>query len=159
MKFPSSTQVYRAIRSRRFWADNFDPIVVHLNARYITMIAASRAPLEKLQAYRERMGWSFTWASSGGNEFNADFGVYFDSHDQEQPVYNYGSVPPGLADREGVSVFAKDDSGGVFHTYSAYARGIDLLNTAYNYIDLTPGGRGEEGRNPQWWVERHDEYR
>ena len=141
-----------------FWADNFDPIVIHLAARDITMVAASRAPLDRLQAYRDRMGWSFNWVSSGRNDFNADLGVHFDPGRVEERVYNYGTIAPGLADREGTSVFARDEAGAVFHTYSAYARGIDLLNTAYNYIDLTPGGRGEDDRGPQWWVQRHDEY-
>jgi predicted dithiol-disulfide oxidoreductase (DUF899 family) len=141
-----------------FWADSFDPVIVHLQARDITMIAASRAPLEKIEAYRERMGWGFTWVSSGRNDFNADYGVYFEPADYDRQVYNYGTIAPGLADREGMSVFAFDEDGALFHTYSAYARGIDLLNTAYNYIDLTPGGRGEAGFSPQWWVERHDEY-
>ncbi len=141
-----------------FWADNFDPNVVHLAARDTRMVAVSKAPLDKLLAYRERMGWSFHWVSSFANSFNHDYGVGFALDEQDTPVYNYGSNTPGLAEREGVSVFAKDADGRVFHTYSAYARGIDLLNTAYNYIDLTPKGRDEEGRAPQFWVRRHDEY-
>jgi predicted dithiol-disulfide oxidoreductase (DUF899 family) len=141
-----------------FWADNFDPNVAHLAARDTRMVAASKAPLDKLLAYRERMGWSFHWVSSFANSFNHDYGVGFTPEEQDTPVYNYGGNTPGLAEREGVSVFAKDAEGRVFHTYSAYARGIDLLNTAYNYIDLTPKGRDEVGRSPQFWVRRHDEY-
>jgi predicted dithiol-disulfide oxidoreductase (DUF899 family) len=141
-----------------FWADSFDPVIVHLNARDTTMVAVSRAPYAKLAAYRERMGWSFKWLSSGGSDFNADLGVYFEPAQRDEPVYNYGTIAPGLADREGMSVFCKDDAGSVFHTYSAYARGIDLVNTAYNYLDLTPGGRDEEGKPPQYWVRRHDRY-
>jgi predicted dithiol-disulfide oxidoreductase (DUF899 family) len=141
-----------------FWADNFDPVIVHLNARNTTMVAVSRAPYANLAAYRGRMGWSFKWLSSGENDFNADFGVYFEPELRDERVYNYGTIAPGLADREGLSVFFKDDTGAVFHTYSAYARGIDLVNTAYNYLDLVPAGRDEEGRRPQYWVRRHDRY-
>jgi predicted dithiol-disulfide oxidoreductase (DUF899 family) len=141
-----------------FWADSFDANVVHLAAHGTTLVAISRAPAAKLEAYRERMAWGFHWVSSGGNDFNSDFGVAFSPEQRESRIYNYGSQAPGLADREGVSVFFRDHEGTVFHTYSAYARGIDLLNSAYNYIDLTPEGRGEEGRQPQFWVRRHDEY-
>jgi predicted dithiol-disulfide oxidoreductase (DUF899 family) len=140
-----------------FWADNFDPVVQHLRARDVTMIAVSRAPLPKLAAYRERMGWSFKWVSSGDNDFNYDFGVAFRPDELERPVYNYGTLAPGNADREGVSCFALGANRSVFHTYSAYARGIDLVNTAYNYLDLVPNGRDENGRGA-FWVRRHDEY-
>jgi predicted dithiol-disulfide oxidoreductase (DUF899 family) len=141
-----------------FWADNFDPIVVHLKARDITMVVVSRAPYTKLAAYRDRMGWSFAWVSSGESEFNYDYGVSFRPDQEGDAVFNYGTLVPGRADREGVSVFVRDQGGALFHTYSTYGRGIDLLNTAYNYIDLVPKGRGEEGHYPQYWVERHDEY-
>ena len=141
-----------------FWADNFDPVVVHLNARDVTMIAVSRAQIDKIERYRRRMGWTFTWVSSFGSDFNYDFGVSFRPGEEDRPVYNFGTLAPGRADREGVTVFAKDAAGNVFRTYSAYARGIDMLNTAYHYLDLVPGGRGEEGRPPQHWVRRHDEY-
>jgi predicted dithiol-disulfide oxidoreductase (DUF899 family) len=141
-----------------FWADNFDPIIVHVNARDTTMVAISRAPYPTLTAYRERMGWSFKWLSSGDNDFNADFGVYFEPGREAEQVYNYGTIVPGRPDREGLSVFVRDDSGAVFHTYSAYARGIDLVNTAYNYLDLVPRGRDEEGNFSQYWVRRHDRY-
>jgi predicted dithiol-disulfide oxidoreductase (DUF899 family) len=136
-----------------FWADNFDPNVVHLKARDVTLVAISRAPYEKLAAYEQRMGWGFDWFSSAETDFNYDLGVSF----REESPYNYGTETAG-GDREGVSVFYKDENGDVFHTYSTYARGIDLLNTAYNYLDLVPKGRDEEGRPPQFWVRRHDEY-
>ena len=144
-------------KSCSFWADNFDPNVVHLNARDVTFVAVSRAPLAKLAPYRERMGWSFKWVSSAETDFNFDYGVSFASADQASPVYNYGSLSPGIPEREGMSVFFKDETGNVFHTYSAYARGIDLLNAAYNYLDLVPKGRDENGRG-QFWVRRHHEY-
>ena len=142
-----------------FWADSFDANVVHLNARDVSFVAVSRAPLEKLIAYRDRLGWSFRWVSSGGNRFNYDFGASFDPEVQGKPVYNYGTIVPGRADREGMSVFHRDADGAVFHTYSAYARGIDALNAAYSYLDLVPKGRDEESLPwVQFWVRRRDEY-
>jgi len=143
-------------KSCSFWADNFERNVVHLNARDVSFAAISRAPVAKLLAYRERMGWTFDWVSSGANDFNFDYGASFVSDDLERPVYNYGSLNPRGPDREGMSVFAKEN-GEVFHTYSSYARGIDLLNAAYNYLDLVPKGRDEGGRG-QSWVRRRDEY-
>jgi predicted dithiol-disulfide oxidoreductase (DUF899 family) len=141
-------------KSCSFWADNFDPNVVHLRARDVTIVAVSLAPYGKLAAYRGRMGWSFPWYSSAGSDFNVDYGVSF----TDGAEYNYGSQTVSNTEREGVSVFAQGLDGAVFHTYSAYARGIDLLNTAYNYLDLVPKGRDEEGQAPQFWVRRHDEY-
>jgi predicted dithiol-disulfide oxidoreductase (DUF899 family) len=142
-----------------FWADSFDANVGHLNARDVTFVAVSRAPLEKLDAYRRRLGWSFKWVSSGASEFNYDYRASFRPEEQDDQVYNYETISPGRADREGMSVFCRDASGEIFHTYSAYARGIDILNAAYNYLDLVPKGRDEEG-GPwvQFWVRRRDEY-
>jgi predicted dithiol-disulfide oxidoreductase (DUF899 family) len=144
-----------------FWADNFDPVIVHLNHRDATMIAVSRAPFKKLAAYKKRMGWNFKWVSSAGNDFNFDCHVSFTPQElaKKKAVYNYVTQDPGPAEREGVSVFFKDPKGRVFHTYSAFARGIDMLNTAYHYLDLAPKGRDEAGHDfPQFWVRRHDEY-
>jgi len=140
-----------------FWADNFDPIVVHLNARDVTMVAISRAELDKINRYEERMGWSFKWLSSDGSDFNFDYGVSFAPDEQETLVFNYGTLAPGGGEREGVSVFVKDEDE-IFHAYSTYGRGVDMLNTAYHYLDIVPKGRGEEGNSPQYWVRRHDEY-
>jgi predicted dithiol-disulfide oxidoreductase (DUF899 family) len=146
-------------KSCSFWADNFDPNVVHLQARDVTMVSVSRAPYEQLAAYKRRMGWGFDWFSSAETDFNYDLGVSFTPEDeQREGAYNYGSQAPGMPEREGFSVFYKDADGQVFHTYSAYARGIDLMNTAYNYLDVVPKGRDEEGGRPQFWVRRHDEY-
>ena len=143
-----------------FWADNFDPNVVHLNARGVTLVAVSRAPFAKIAPYKERMGWSgFHWVSSFNSDFNYDYGVSFTPEQQAtKAIYNYrveGSPPP---DREGISVFFRDGIGKVFHTYSTYARGLDMMNAAYHYLDLVPLGRDEEGRSPQYWLRRHDEY-
>jgi predicted dithiol-disulfide oxidoreductase (DUF899 family) len=141
------------------WADNFNGILVHLNQRDVTMVAISRAPYAKLAAYKERMGWRFKWLSSFGSDFNFDFNVSFRPEDVEKgrAVYNYTVQDPGESDREGVSVFYKDAGGTVFNTYSAYARGIDMLSVDYHYLDITPKGRDEGGRGP-YWVRRHDEY-
>jgi predicted dithiol-disulfide oxidoreductase (DUF899 family) len=143
-----------------FWADNFDPNVVHLNAHDVTLVAISRAPFAKLAPYRQRMGWGFPWVSSSQTDFNVDFGVSFMPAVQANGggVYNYRRESSLGSEREGVSVFYRGEDGGVFHTYSTYARGIDMLNAAYNYLDLTPKRRDEEGRDPQYWVRRHGEY-
>lgn len=142
-----------------FWADNFNPNIAHINHRDATMIAVSHAPYGKLAAYEKRMGWNFKWVSSYENDFNFDYHVSFTPEElaKKEAFYNFKMQDPGSSEREGVSIFCKDEKGSVFHTYSAYARGIDLLNTAYNYIDLAPKGRDEGGRN-QYWVRRHDEY-
>jgi predicted dithiol-disulfide oxidoreductase (DUF899 family) len=143
-----------------FWADNFDGIDVHLNHRDVTFVAISRAPLAQLATYRERMGWSFSWVSSSNTDFNFDYNVSFTSDQLADgfSCYNHGTLAPGMEDREGVSVFI-NDGGQILHTYSAYARGIDMLNGAYQFLDLVPKGRDEAGQdNPQFWVRRHHEY-
>ena len=142
-----------------FWADGFNDSIVHINHRDATMIAVSRAPYSKLASYEKRMGWNFKWLSAYENDFNFDYNVSFTPEEvaKKQAFYNFQMQNPGGSEHAGVSVFFKDEKGGVFYTYSAYSRGIDLLNSAYNYIDLTPKGRDEGGRN-QYWVRRHDEY-
>ena len=142
-----------------FWADNFNSVIVHMNQRDTTMIAVSRAPYAKLAAYQKRMGWNFKWVSSHGSDFNFDYHVSFTPEElaKKQAFYNFATQDPWFSEREGTSVFYKDAAGNLFHTYSTYARGIDLLNTAYNYLDLTPKGRDEGGRS-QFWVRRRDEY-
>jgi predicted dithiol-disulfide oxidoreductase (DUF899 family) len=145
-----------------FWADNFNEIIVHLNHRDVTMIAVSQAPYAKLATYEKRMGWNFKWVSSNGTDFNFDYQASFTPEDlaKKKVFYNFEMQEPpgpGTSDREGVSVFYKDLKGNVFHTYSTYARGIDIVNTAYNYLDMVPKGRDENGRG-QFWVHRHDEY-
>jgi predicted dithiol-disulfide oxidoreductase (DUF899 family) len=141
------------------WADNFNGVVVHLNQRDVTMIAVSRAPYAKLAAYRERMGWSFKWMSSFETDFNFDFNVSFTADEvaRKKAFYNFKLQNPEVGEREGVSVFFKDRKGGVFRTYSTFARGIDMLNVDYHYLDIVPKGRDEGGRGP-FWVRRHDEY-
>jgi predicted dithiol-disulfide oxidoreductase (DUF899 family) len=143
-----------------FWADNFNPLGVHLTHRDTTLVAISRAPLAKLERFKQRMGWSFKWVSSGQSDFNYDYYVSFIPQDLKsgKAFYNYGTLDPGMSDREGVSVFYRDPSGAVFHTYSTFARGIDMLNTAYHYLDLVPKGRDEKPGPPQAWLKHHDRY-
>jgi predicted dithiol-disulfide oxidoreductase (DUF899 family) len=148
-----------ACKSCSFWADNFNGIDIHLAHRDISFLAISRAPLPKLEAYKIRMGWSFKWVSSGGSDFNYDFQV---SHDPEAArngtaYYNYGTGVKVGEEMPGVSVFFKDGNGDLYHTYSTYFRGIDQLNGAYNYIDLTPKGRNEGGQ-AMAWLRRRDQY-
>jgi predicted dithiol-disulfide oxidoreductase (DUF899 family) len=142
-----------------FWADNFNGIIVHLNQRDVTMIAVSRAPCRKLAAYKKRMGWNFKWLSSYETDFNFDYRVSFTPEQlaKKEALYNFGTQTPCGTEEQGVSAFYKDSKGSVFHTYSTHGRGIDLLNTAYNYLDLAPKGR-DEGDRGQFWVRRHDEY-
>jgi predicted dithiol-disulfide oxidoreductase (DUF899 family) len=142
-----------------FWADNFNGIVVHLNHRDVTFVAISRAPLAKIEPFKKRMGWSFQWLSSSQNDFNYDYQASFTPNAIQRGTvfYNYAKQKMNMSDREGVSVFYKDASGAIFHTYSTYARGIDMLNTAYHYLDLVPKGR-DEGDSPQSWVRFHDRY-
>jgi predicted dithiol-disulfide oxidoreductase (DUF899 family) len=140
-------------------ADGFNGINVHLKERDVTMIAVSRGPYEKLAAYKERMGWGFKWVSSGNSDFNFDFHVSFKPEEMAtgQAFFNYAIQNPGPADREGHSVFYKDERGDVFHTYSCYSRGNELFNIHYHYLDIVPKGRDENGRGP-YWVRRQDEY-
>ena len=140
-----------------FWADNFNGIIVHLNQRDVTMIAVSRAPYNKLAAYQKRMGWDFNWLSSYDTDFNFDYHVSFTQEElaKNEVYYNYVAQASPSPELQGVSVFFKDSSGRVFHTYSTYSRGIDMLNVAYHYLDLVPKGRDEAGHDfPQFWVRR-----
>jgi predicted dithiol-disulfide oxidoreductase (DUF899 family) len=141
------------------WADNFNAVIVHLNQRDVSMIAVSRAPYGKIDAYKKRMGWGFKWVSSFASDFNFDYQVSFtpDQLSQKKAFYNFTEQDPGISEREGVSVFYKDRGGDIFHTYSTYARGIDMMNVDYQYLDLVPKGRDENGKGP-FWVRRHDEY-
>ncbi len=145
-----------------FLADHFDPITIHIEQRDAAFAAISRAPLDKLQAYRERMDWQFEWLSSNANSFNFDYRVSFSIEDVDasRREYNYalqsqfdGAEAPGL------SVFNKDESGEIFHTYSTYARGLEDFLGAYRFLDVLPKGRDES--NLPWgmaWLRRHDRY-
>jgi predicted dithiol-disulfide oxidoreductase (DUF899 family) len=142
-------------------ADHFNSIVTHLNARDVSMLAVSRAPLDQLQAFEKRMGWTFKWVSSHGNDFNRDFHVSFTKEEMAQGkvYYNYAMSEFPSDEAPGLSVFYKDQAGKIFHTYSAYARGLDILLGVYNFLDMTPKGRDEDTlRYPMAWVRHHDRY-
>jgi len=142
-----------------FWADNYNGIAIHLKHRDAQLVAVSRAPMAKLEAYRKRMGWSFTWVSSLGNSFNRDYHVSFAPAELKDAYYNYDRRGFGVTEAPGLSVFAKNAAGDVFHTYSCYARGLDAMNSAYQLLDLVPKGRDEAGlSHPMAWVRRHDRY-
>jgi predicted dithiol-disulfide oxidoreductase (DUF899 family) len=143
-----------------FWADSYDGIVVHLAHRDVTLVAISHAPYPKLAAYQARMGWTFPWFSSAGSDFNTDFHVSFTPEQQEHGgEYNFARLDHPPDELPGISVFATDDTGAVFHTYSTYARGLDPMNSAYQLLDLVPKGRDEA--DLPWtmaWLRRHDAY-
>ena len=148
-------------KSCSFWADGFERMIPHLAARDTTLVAVSRAPLQKLDAFSKRMGWSFDWYSSEGSDFNYDFAVSFtpeqirDGH----ASYNFGTSGFGIEDAPGISVFYRDEAGNIFNTYSCFARGLDMMNAAYHYLDLTPLGRHEQGLPyPMDWVRLRDQY-
>lgn len=165
-----------------FWADHFDNVGVHLAHRDTTLLAISRAPLKIIERFKRRMGWKFKWVSSAGNTFNYDFHVSFTPEDIEagKVVYNFAKNDWGSEDLPGLSVFYKENSGRrransgtgtghtaarsqspnstVYRTYSTYARGIEIVNTTYNFLDLTAKGRDENPKKPMDWVRYHDRY-
>jgi predicted dithiol-disulfide oxidoreductase (DUF899 family) len=144
-----------------YLADHFDGAAWHLPHRDVTLLAVSRAPLAEVEAYKKRMGWRFPWVSSYGDDFNYDYHVSFTPEEvgKGEVYYNYEMGEFESDEMPGVSVFFKDPSGDIFHTYSAYARGVEVLAGAYNLLDLVPKGRDEEKLPwPMAWVRRHDEY-
>jgi predicted dithiol-disulfide oxidoreductase (DUF899 family) len=147
-------------KSCSFWADNFNGIPIHLNHRDVTLTAVSRAPLATLETYKKRMGWTFPWVSSYASDFSFDYQVSFTPEQiaEGKAYHNYQIRPNTMSDEVGLSVFCYA-AGEVFHTYSCYGRGIDMLNSAYSFLDLVPKGRDEDGlRFPMEWVRRHDQY-
>jgi predicted dithiol-disulfide oxidoreductase (DUF899 family) len=150
-----------ACKSCSFWADHFTGITAHLEQRDAHFVAISRAPLPKLQAFAKRMGWSFPWVSSSETDFNFDYQVSFRPEDRAAGRASYNYVPSEGTSEEmpGISVFYKDENGSVFHTYSTYGRGIELVNASYQWLDLVPKGRDEAGLPyTMAWVRLHDEY-
>lgn len=144
-----------------FVAESFDGAAVHLAARDITLLAVSRATLPEIEAFKKRMGWRFKWVSSNATDFNHDYQVSVTKEEATggQVYYNYQMQQFPSEERPGASVFYKDPAGEIFHTYSTYSRGLDILIAAYNYIDLTPKGRDEEGlSHGMAWVRHHDKY-
>jgi predicted dithiol-disulfide oxidoreductase (DUF899 family) len=148
-------------KSCSFWADGYDGFVVHLARRDVTFVAVSSAPIERIEAFKKRMGWSFKWVSCDGSDFNHDFHVTFtpDKIAGGPVEYNYTERKTSSTELPGISVFCRDGDA-VFHTYSCYERGLDMMNAAYHYLDLVPKGRDERGLpHPQAWVRLHDDYR
>jgi predicted dithiol-disulfide oxidoreductase (DUF899 family) len=144
-----------------YLADHFDGMLPHLAARDVTFTAISRASLAEIDVYKRRMGWHFPWASSFANDFNFDYGVSFELNEngRGRGTYNYQEQDIDSDEMPGLSAFYKDANGEIFHTYSAYARGLDNLVGTYNFLDVTPKGRDED--QLPWtmaWVRRHDEY-
>lgn len=148
-------------KSCSFWADSFDGSIPHLAARDVAFAVISRGPLDKLLAYRQRMGWKFPWLSSAESSFNYDFEVSFSAQqiDAKDARYNYlehANVGPEMP---GMSIFRRDEDDRIYHTYSTFARGLDPLNPVYQLLDLVPKGRNEtELPYPMDWVRRHDSY-
>jgi len=141
------------------WADGYEGIDVHLAARDIAFVTVSNAPFEQIEAYRKRMGLAFKWVSSKGTDFNRDYHVSFSDAERESGFYNYRNGGFPASEAPGVSIFVLDESSTIYHTYSCYARGLDMLNVAYQYIDLTPKGRDEDGLpHTMAWLRRRDEY-
>ena len=150
----------RGCPSCSFWADNFNGIDIHLAARDATLLAVSLAPLKKIEQYKAKMGWNFKWVSSYGSDFNYDYHVSFTEESVADGTASYNYKPQnGTGEAPGISVFYKDEDGTIYHTYSTYARGLDMLNGAYHYMDLLPMGRDEA--NLEWsmaWLNYHDLY-
>jgi predicted dithiol-disulfide oxidoreductase (DUF899 family) len=139
--------------------DNFYRIAVHLNHRDITIAAVSMAAYPKIAGYRQRAGWTFPWYSSARSDFNFDYHVSFTPQQlaEGKAEYNYREIAPYFSEMPGISVFRKE-SGKIYHTYSAYERGLDMLNVAYHYMDLVPKGRDEGEMGMMGWLKRRDEY-
>lgn len=150
-----------ACKSCSFWADGFNGFFVHLEQRDLAFVAVSTAPLEQITAFKKRLGWTFKWVSSFGSDFNHDYQVTESPEERAkgQAYYNYRNDEPFGPERPGISVFYRDEDGSVYHTYSCYARGLDMMNGAYHYLDLVPKGRDEDSLSyPMAWVRLHDEY-
>jgi len=142
-------------------ADHFDGSVIHLAQRDVAFVVVSRAPLQQIEKFKRRMGWHFKWVSSFGTDFNFDYQVSATPEEKAKGIvhYNYAETEFPSEERPGTSVFSKNAAGEVFHTYSSYGRGLDLLIGAYNFLDIAPKGRDEEGlRYGMAWVRHHDKY-
>ena len=148
-------------KSCSYMADHNDGAAPHLAQRDVTLMVVSRAPLADIERFRQRMGWKFKWVSSHGSDFNHDFGVTFTAADRDNGnvYYNYEMRPFPQEEAPGISVFYRNDAGTVFHTYSRYGRGVEVMMGAYHLLDLTPIGRDEDGLDfTMQWVRHHDRY-
>jgi predicted dithiol-disulfide oxidoreductase (DUF899 family) len=144
-----------------FLADHFDGATIHLANRDTSLVVVSRAPIEQIEAFKKRMGWKFKWVSSYGSGFNYDYNVSFTKEEiaKGEVYYNYAMTQFPSEEAPGASVFYKEDSGDIFHTYSTYGRGLDICVGAYNFLDFTPKGRDEDGLAfTMAWVRHHDKY-
>jgi len=144
-----------------YMADHTAGMQVHLEHRDVTFVAVSRATLPEIERFRRRMGWQFAWVSSNGSDFNYDFHVSFRPQDRVDGTvnYNYGMTEFPAEEAPGISLFYKDGEGRVFHTYSTYGRGVEVMMGTYNMLDLTPKGRDEhDGFYKMDWVRHHDRY-
>jgi predicted dithiol-disulfide oxidoreductase (DUF899 family) len=144
-----------------FMADHTDGMLVHLAHRDVSFAAVSRAPMAEIARFKERMGWSFRWVSSAANDFNKDFHVSFDPEDRVdgEVYYNYGMTGFPGTEAPGISVFYRDDAGAIFHTYSTFGRGVEVMMGTYSLLDLVPKGRDEhDGFYKMDWVRHHDRY-
>ena len=147
-------------KSCSYMADHTDPTLKHLAARDVAFVAVSCAPLVEIERFRKRMGWQFRWVSSRGTDFNRDFRVSFTADEVEsgKADYNFGGTPAG-EEMPGVSAFWKDDAGEIFHTYSTYGRGVEVMMHTYRLLDLMPKGRDEDELDfTMAWVRHHDRY-
>ena len=142
-----------------FIADHIDAARQHFEHADLSFAAVSRVPLQRIEEVRRRMGWRFPWVSSHNSDFNFDFGVSFTPEDMAagRAIYNYGEVIRDSEDMFGTTIFVQDDDGAIFHTYSTYRRGVELLIGALNWLDLVPKGRNESD-GAMSWVRRHDDY-
>jgi predicted dithiol-disulfide oxidoreductase (DUF899 family) len=148
-------------KSCSYLADHFDAMTIHLAHRDVAFGVISHAPIAQLEAFKKRMGWRFNWVSSFNNSFNFDYHVSFTPEEvaSKKVEYNYKQMDFGIEEAPGLSVFAKDANGEVFHTYSAYERGLDIFVGTYNFLDHVPKGRDEEGlKHSMAWVRHHDKY-
>jgi predicted dithiol-disulfide oxidoreductase (DUF899 family) len=141
--------------------DHMNGAIEHLQARDVSLVLVSRAPVEKLAAFKKRMGWRFTWVSSGGCDFNRDFGVFFTTEEVASGAnaYNFATIPPHGEENPGLSCFYKDPSDAVFHTFSGYGRGLEAMLGTYAILDRALKGRDEDSlASPMAWVRHHDKY-
>ncbi|MGH7241990.1 MAG: DUF899 domain-containing protein [Phycisphaerales bacterium] len=142
-----------------FIADHYNNLIVHLAHRDISFVTVSKAPTEKLEQFRKRMGWTFPWVSAANTDFSHDYAVSFTDQElaSDKTVYNFNRKPYPIRELPGLSVFFKDTNGDIYHTYSSFARGLEDFLTAYRYIDITPKGRDEDGKG-MFWLRHHDRY-
>lgn len=148
-------------KSCSFIADHYNPLMVHLAHRDVSFMTISKAPIDMLEAFRKRMGWTFPWVSAANTDFSRDFGVSFTDQElaSDKTAYNFNAKPYPIRELPGLSVLFKDARGEIYHTYSTYARGLDIFLGAYTYLDVTPKGRDEENTDGmRGWLRHHDRY-